>query len=125
MRILKSLPIWPIHSSEERFIDATSGILLTYKLPFFSFHNNTNFYKCDESDFKVLTKLRQTPCINELNYVKDYIIPDLKDYSPSQDYITFLKNVLNLENQEIENQLKSHESIPNKSLNFTKADTLY
>src|SRR5581483_2777760 len=45
MDTLSSLPIWPIHSSEEKFLDAKSGYLLPYELPFFSFSQDTIFYK--------------------------------------------------------------------------------
>ncbi|CAB5344104.1 unnamed protein product [Rhizophagus irregularis] len=71
--ILVSLPIWPIHSCEDNLIDARSGILLPYELPFFSFHKNTTIYKCNsKSDFTTLTKLGAT-FISELDYVKDHI----------------------------------------------------
>src|SRR2546430_38149 len=104
MDIIKTLPIWPIHSSKEnKFIDATTGDLLTYKLKYFSFYQDTNFYKCDsESDFNALTKLGATP-VNELVYVRNYIMPQLTSLFPtsSEEYITFLQSVLSLGNQDI------------------------
>jgi hypothetical protein len=133
MDTLRSLPIWPIYSNEKerKFIDATSGNLLTYRLPFFSFQKNINFYKCDDvSDFNALTKLRrksplEATCINESNYLMNYIIPDLENFVPSQKYVTFLKGLLSLENHNIE-YLKKYKVIPNKSLTtFARADTLY
>lgn len=126
MNILCSLPIWPLHSSEDKFIDAKSGKLLPFKLPFFSFDKNTEFYKCDrEIDFKVLCILGVTP-MSELEYIKKNIIPKLKDFqTPSQEYINFLQSILS-GNQEIEKHLKKYRAIPNGSLTeFVKADALY
>src|SRR3954447_22365916 len=102
MKVLRSLPIWSLHSSESNFINATSGKLLPYKLPFFSFDINTNFYKCDhESDFNALTKLGATS-ITELEYFEKYITPQLKEFpEPSNEYIKFLQSILSSENQEI------------------------
>src|SRR4051812_26393520 len=103
MRILKSLPIWPTHSSEDKFIDVTSGYLL--RLPFFSFYPPvTDFYKFDsESDLNALTKLGATE-MSEPEYIKSYIIPSIttKFPEPSKEYITFLQRVLSLGNKEIE-----------------------
>ncbi|RIA90188.1 hypothetical protein C1645_823689 [Glomus cerebriforme] len=129
MDTLKSLPIWPVHSSENKFIDATSGKLLTYKLPsFFSFYQETKFYRRDnESDFNTLIKLGTTS-VDELEYVKNHIIPPLFTLclEPSQEYINFLQSVLSLGNQEIEQCLKCYPVIPNKSLTtFVKVETLY
>jgi hypothetical protein len=130
MSILKSLPIWPVHSSEDNFIDATSGNLLTYKLKFFSFFQNTDFYKCNESDFYALDKLGAT-LIGELDYIRQYIIRPILTMTPapkpSKDYITFLQDVLSLENhQEIELFIKHYPVVPNKSLTaLVKANTLY
>ncbi|CAB5189595.1 unnamed protein product [Rhizophagus irregularis] len=126
MNILCSLPIWPLHSSEDKFIDAKSGKLLPYKLPFFSFDKNTEFYKCDrEMDFEVLRILGVTP-MSELEYIKKNIIPKFKDFqTPSQKYIDFLQSILS-GNQEIEKHLKKYPAIPNGSLTeFVKADALY
>jgi hypothetical protein len=127
--ILVSLPIWSTHSCEDNLINARhgSGILLPYKLPFFSFHKNTTFYKCnDKSDFDTLTKLRATS-ISELHYVKDHILPSFEKFStPPQEYIPFLQAVLSLNNPEIEEYFKYREVIPNKSLTeFVSANTLY
>src|SRR5207248_8577105 len=100
MRILKSLPIWQIHYCEDKFINATSGTLLPYKLPFFSFRNNTNFYKCDsETEFNMLLKLGVT-YISELDYVKKHLLSGFSKRSSalSSDYIPFLQNVLSLRN---------------------------
>ncbi|EXX51199.1 hypothetical protein RirG_263920 [Rhizophagus irregularis DAOM 197198w] len=130
MSILKSLPIWPVHSSDDNFIDATSGKLLTYKLKFFSFSKNTDLYKCKESDFNALNKLGAV-LIGELEYILQYIIRPIFTKTPtpipSKDYITFLQNVLSLENhQEIELFIKHYPVVPNKSLTaFVKANTLY
>ncbi|CAG8453449.1 13573_t:CDS:10 [Rhizophagus irregularis] len=128
IKILRSLPIWPIHSGEEKFIDATAGKLLTYKLPFFSFDNNTDFYKYDrESDFKLLSRLGTT-LIKGLEYFESYIIPHIAEKSliPSQEYIIFLKNFLNSSGYHEIKCLEQYQMIPNKSLTaFVKADTLY
>lgn len=127
MNTLRSLPIWPLHSSEDKFIDAKSGKLLPFKLPFFSFDKNTEFYKCDrEIDFEALIILGVTP-MSELEYVKKNIIPKLKGFpTPSQEYINFLQNILSSGNQEIEKHLKKYRAIPNGSLTeFVKADALY
>jgi hypothetical protein len=124
---LRSLPIWPLHSSENKFIDAKSGKLLPFKLPFFSFDQNTEFYKCErETDFKALTILGAT-LLNELEYVKKYIIPKLEGFqTPSQEYINFLRNILSSGNQEIEKYLREYRAIPNRSLTaFVRADALY
>src|SRR5688572_18504689 len=110
METLMSLPIWPIHSDEkDMFIDAKSGILLPFKLPFFSFRRKTTFYKCDhETDFNTLTSLNaQTK--SELEYLKEYLLPEFMDYSKPIDcpgYVPFLLKVLSLENSEIEQYLK-------------------
>ncbi len=46
--------------------------------------------------------------------------------TPSKEYIKFLKSVLSLENQEIEQYFKYQKVIPNKSLNdFVSANELY
>ncbi|GBC07902.1 hypothetical protein RclHR1_07770002 [Rhizophagus clarus] len=131
MDTLRSLPIWPIHHGKEgKFIDAMSGKLLTHKLPFFSFRENTDFYKCDQiSDFQSLTILRlkqpkEITYMNELNYFKYHIVPDLENFPPSKDYINFLKEVLYL-GKKIDD-LKQYKMIPNKLLTaFARADTLY
>ncbi|GES91935.1 sacsin isoform X1 [Rhizophagus clarus] len=128
--ILKSLPIWPIHSCEDNYIDATSGNLFTYKLRFFSFFQNTDIYKCNESDFNALKKLGAT-LIGELEYIVRHIIRPISTMTPvptpSKEYIAFLQDVLSSENhQEIELFIKHYPLIPNKSLTaFVKADTLY
>ncbi|CAB4442753.1 unnamed protein product [Rhizophagus irregularis] len=129
MEILKSLPIWPIHSSENKLIDATSGDLPPQELPFFSFHKKTNFYRCDhESDFNALTELGVTP-MDTLEYLKG-IVKQVDDESdelePSQDYVVFLQSVLSLRDREIEKYLGQKEIIPNKPLSdFVNVDTLY
>ncbi|PKC10503.1 hypothetical protein RhiirA5_498400 [Rhizophagus irregularis] len=125
--ILVSLPIWSIHSCEDNLIDARSGILLPYELPFFSFHKNTIIYKCNsKSDFITLTKLGAT-FISELDYVKDHIIPSfIKFKTPPREYIPFLQAVLLLNNSEIEEYFRHREVIPNKSLTeFVSAGALY
>ncbi|GES98868.1 sacsin isoform X2 [Rhizophagus clarus] len=125
--ILVSLPIWSIHSCEDNFINARSGILLPYDLPFFSFRKNTTFYKCNnKSDFNTLVKLG-AKFISELDYVKDHILPSFKAFStPPRDYIPFLQAILLLNNPEIEQYFRQREVIPNKSLTeFVSADTLY
>lgn len=127
MKALKSLPIWPVRSSENKFIDATSGKLPTNKLPFFSFDEKTNFYRCDhESDFHALKELGVTP-ISEREYLEiivKYITTEFP--KPSQNYVVFLQYVLSLENQDIENYLKRFPVIPNESLTkFVKVNTLY
>jgi hypothetical protein len=126
MKILRSLPIWPLHSTENRFIDATSGDLLPQKFPFFSFHEKTNFYRCDhESDFNALTKLGVTP-MNKLEYLNGIVKQVGNEYEPSQDYVEFLQSVLSLGDQEIEEYLGLKEIIPNKPLSgFFSVDTLY
>ncbi|CAG8565122.1 11422_t:CDS:10 [Rhizophagus irregularis] len=134
MKILRSLPIWPIHSSENKFIDATTGDLPPRKLPFFSFHKKTNFYRCDhESDFNALTKLGVTP-MDTLEYLKGIVkqVVDESDHSdedefePSQAYVIFLQRVLLLRDREIEKYLGPKEIIPNKPLSdFAHVDTLY
>ncbi|GES91901.1 hypothetical protein GLOIN_2v552263 [Rhizophagus clarus] len=133
MDTLKSLPIWPMHTSENKFNDAISGNLLTNKLPFFSFDQDTNFYKCDnESDFNVLTKLG-AKSVNELEYIKHYIVPTLSTQfpEPSAEYISFLQSVLSLGNREIEQCLKLYQAIPNQpdteqSVSYlARVDTLY
>ncbi len=122
MKILRSLPIWPIHSCDDVFINAESGILLPHKLPYFSFCQNINFYKCDEADFNVLFVLGATS-IDELDYVK-HVIPE--HMIPSQEYITFLQSVLSLGNRNIEQYLEQYPAIPDESLNtLVKANTLY
>src|SRR4051812_11389300 len=124
MNILRSLPIWPIHSYNDKFIDAKSGTLLPYQLPFFSFQQN-KFYKCDEHDFNALFNLKAT-FIDELEYVTKYFIPQYIDTTPSQDYITFLQSILSLGNRQIEQYFEHYAVIPNKSLEkLVKANTLY
>jgi hypothetical protein len=124
MNILRSLPIWPIHSCNDKFINAKSGILLPYQLPFFSFQQN-NFYKCDELDFNALFQL-DAESIDELEYVTKYFIPQYIDTTPSQDYITFLQSVLSLGNHEIEQYFGYYPLIPNKSLEkMVMVNTLY
>ncbi|CAB4479085.1 uncharacterized protein OCT59_027473 [Rhizophagus irregularis] len=133
MDTLKSLPIWPMHSSENRFNDAISGNLLTYKLPFFSFNQDTNFYRCNnESDFNVLTKLGANP-VDELEYIRHYIVPVLTTQfpEPSEEYINFLQSVLSLRNREIEQCLRLYQAVPNQPgteqsvSSLVRADTLY
>src|SRR6266498_969885 len=128
MKILKSLPIWPIHSSKkkERFIDAASGILYPLKIEFFSFQKNTNFYKCDESDFNTLNCLNAKE-ITILKYVEDYLLPGfIVTSTPSQKYVDFLQKVLSLNKPEIGQCFVSKQVIPNKSLTaFVSANTLY
>ncbi|PKY41139.1 hypothetical protein RhiirA4_353484, partial [Rhizophagus irregularis] len=134
MDTLKSLPIWPMHSSENKFKDAISGILLTYKLPFFSFNQNTFFYRCDnELDFNVLTKLGANS-VDELEYIK-YLVPTptlITQFSEhSKKYINFLQSVLSLGNHEIEQYLKLYQIIPNQLdtdqsvSSLVRVDTLY
>ncbi|CAG8697672.1 13615_t:CDS:10 [Rhizophagus irregularis] len=126
MDILVSLPIWPIHFCEDN-INARSGILLPYDLPFFSFRRDISIYKCnDKSDFNTLIKLGAT-FITELDYVKDQILPSFAKFStPPKEYIPFLQAVLLLNNSEIEEYFKQEEVIPNKSLTeFVSANTLY
>src|SRR5205807_6146321 len=109
MNILRSLPIWPIHSCDDDFIDAESGILLPYKLPFFSFQQfqQDNFYKCDELDFNALFNLGAKE-IDELKYVTEYFIPQYINTTPTQNYITFLQSVLSLGNREIEQYFEQY-----------------
>ncbi|GBB96452.1 hypothetical protein RclHR1_02760005 [Rhizophagus clarus] len=123
---LVSLPIWPVHSSENIFVDAKSGILHSFGFSFFSFRNDTNFYNCElENVENMLSKLGAT-FMNEIEYIKYHILPDIKSSTPSQNYISFLSYILSLENPEIEECLKQNEVIPNKSLTkFVRADTLY
>ncbi|RIA90176.1 hypothetical protein C1645_164705 [Glomus cerebriforme] len=126
MKVLRSLPIWPIHSNEEKFIDATAGKLLWYRPSFFSFDANTNFYKCDRESFQALTDIGASR-IEISEYIRDYIIPQITTKSPipSKDYITFLQKVLSLRNVGIE-YLRQYKLIPNKSLTaFMRADDLY
>ncbi|CAB4393354.1 unnamed protein product [Rhizophagus irregularis] len=125
MDILVSLPIWPIHTCEDN-INARSGILLPYDLPFFSFRRDS-IYKCnDKSDFNTLIKLGAT-FITEFDYVKDQKLPSFTKFStPPKEYIPFLRAVLLLNNSEIEEYFKQQEVIPNRSLTeFVSADTLY
>jgi hypothetical protein len=133
MDTLRSLPIWPMHSSENKLNDAISGNLLTYKLPFFSFDQETNFYKCNnESDFNVLTKLG-AKFVDELEYIKHYIVPTLTTQfpEPSEEYVSFLQGVLSLKNHEIEQCLRLYQAIPNQPdtdqsvSSLVRADTLY
>ncbi|RIA92338.1 hypothetical protein C1645_765344 [Glomus cerebriforme] len=127
MKVLRSLPIWPIHSSEEKFIDAAAGKLLSNNLPFFSFDTNTNFYQRDRGSFEALTKIGASLIEDESKYLQDYIIPQINTKSPipSKDYITFLQNILSLRNVGIED-LRQYQLIPNKSLTtFMRADSLY
>ncbi|CAB4387504.1 unnamed protein product [Rhizophagus irregularis] len=121
--ILASLPIWPVYSKKNIFIDAKSGIIHS-GITFFSFRDNTNFYNC--FFFKdTLRKLGATS-INEIDFIKNHILPDLKSSTPSKDYIHFLKYTLSSNNPEIEKCFKQHEAIPNKSLTkFVNVDTLY
>src|SRR4051812_20095868 len=100
MNILKSLPIWPLHSSNAKFVDATSGKLHPYKLPFFSFSKKTDFYTLD--DHKALVKLGVIP-MNELKYLEVIVHQITKEFSrPSQGYVTFLNVLLSLGINEIE-----------------------
>jgi hypothetical protein len=109
----------------DKFIDTKSGILLPYNLPFFSFQQNVNFYKCDDLDFRTLLGLSVT-YIDEEKYIKDYFISHHINTPPSQDYIAFLQSVLSLGKREIEQYFESYPSIPNKSLTaLVKANTLY
>ncbi|PKY50266.1 hypothetical protein RhiirA4_466651 [Rhizophagus irregularis] len=125
MKALKSLPIWPVRSSENKLIDATSGKLPTNKLPFFSFDEKTDFYRCDhESDFHVLTELGVTP-MNELELLKIIVTHITTEFpKPSQNYVAFLRCVLYLENEDIENYLRRVPFLPNKPLTkFAKVST--
>lgn len=127
MKALKSLPIWPVRSSENKFIDATSGKLPTNKLPFFSFDEKIDFYRCDhESDFHALTELGVTP-MNELEFLEIIVTHITTEFpKPSQNYVDFLQRVLSLENKNIEDYLKRFPVIPNEPLTkFVKANTLY
>ncbi|GBB90419.1 hypothetical protein RclHR1_17380001 [Rhizophagus clarus] len=126
MRILRSLPIWPLYSPGNKFIDATSGNLLPRKLPFFSFRETKKFYRCDhESDFNALIKLGVAP-MDKLKYLKDIVKQVDGESEPSQDYVIFLQSVLSLRDQEIEECLGPEEIIPNRPLrDFVKVDTLY
>ncbi|GES91903.1 histidine kinase-like ATPase [Rhizophagus clarus] len=102
MNVLKSLPIWPLRSPKNKFIDATSGKLLTNKIPFFSFDEKIDFYRCDnESDFYALNGLGVTS-INEFEYLEIIVTYITTEFpSPSQDYVDFLKYFLSLGNQEL------------------------
>ncbi|UZO07228.1 uncharacterized protein OCT59_027521 [Rhizophagus irregularis] len=125
MNVLRSFPIWPVHSCDNKFIDAGSGILLPHNLPFFSFQQIGNFYKCDEYDFRTLFGLSVT-YIDEEKYIKDYFIPQHINTLPSEDYITFLQKILSLGKREIEQYFELYPLIPNKSLTaLVKANTLY
>ncbi|CAG8636620.1 9275_t:CDS:2, partial [Funneliformis caledonium] len=127
MDILRSLPIWPIHSNEGVFIDVNSGTLYPSKLSYFKFHENTDFYKCDhESDFNALTRLGASS-VNVLEYVKDpLLIIYTRSSSPFHDYIPFLQSVLRLEIPEIEQYLKDKQVVPKNSLSgFVSANELY
>ncbi len=69
MNILSSIPIWPIHSCQDKFIDAKSGIPFPFKLRFFSFRKDTTFYKCeDELDFNTLRSMN-AKTITELKII--------------------------------------------------------
>ncbi|GBC02577.1 hypothetical protein RclHR1_00470007 [Rhizophagus clarus] len=125
LNILRSLPIWPVHSCGDKLIDAKSGILLPYNLPFFSFQQNNDFYKCDELDFRTLFGLNVT-YIDEEKYIQEYFIPHHINTTPSQDYIIFLQRILSLGKREIEQYFELYPLIPNKSLTaLVKANTLY
>ncbi|GES91936.1 BTB/POZ protein [Rhizophagus clarus] len=125
LNILRSLPIWPVHSCDDKFIDAESGILLPHNLPFFSFQQNDDFYKCDEFEFRILFGLNVT-YIDEEEYFKDYFIPHHINTTPSRNYITFMQRILSLGKREIERYFELYPLIPNKSLTaLVKANTLY
>ncbi|CAG8638947.1 3619_t:CDS:10 [Rhizophagus irregularis] len=126
LRSLRSLPIWPICSSDDKFIDAKSGILLPHNLPFFPLQENVHFYKCDnENDYNALFNLGANS-IDELEYVRDHFLPQHIYTKPSEEYINFLKKVLSLENGEIEQFLKECQVIPNVTHeSLVKANTLY
>ncbi len=128
MKILNSLSIWPTYSCEEKFIDATSGILYPPDILFFFFQKNTNFYKYNKNSnyYNILKKLG-AKTITELEYVRDHLLSGFTVSStPSQEYVDFLQNVLTLKNPEIEKWFSHEQLIPNRSLTaFVSANTLY
>ncbi|CAG8702047.1 15846_t:CDS:2, partial [Funneliformis caledonium] len=129
LSIRSSLPIWPIQNCEDKFIDAKSGILLPFDLPFFTFSKNTNFYKCELENENLALVSLNAKVITELQYVKKYLLPDFEIHSIPKDcegYIPLLKKLLSLKNFDIEYLLKNKKVIPNKSLSaFVSANELY
>ncbi|GES93021.1 histidine kinase-like ATPase [Rhizophagus clarus] len=130
MDIVRSLPIWETNLCDGEYSDATSGILLPFGFPFYSFRQNSNVYKPTKKDHASLTKLGTT-CKNGSELLKD-LVQQINTLfpNPSQHpkYTTFLKKILSdkWRNDQIEQFLKIYPMFPNKTLTeFVKINTLY
>lgn len=130
MDILRSLPIWEVNLSDDKFFDATSGILLPHDFPFYSFRQNSNVYKPTKKDHASLTKLGAA-CKSGLGLLED-LIQQINTLfpTPSQHpkYTTFLRKILSKKwrNDQIVRYLKKYPMFPNKTLTeFVKINTLY
>ncbi|CAB5149034.1 unnamed protein product [Rhizophagus irregularis] len=130
MDILRSLPIWEYNLCDGKFFDATSGILLPYGFPFYSFRENSNVYKPTKKDYASLTKLGAA-CNGGLDLLED-LIQQINTLfpTPSQHpkYITFLRKILSdkWRNDQIVRYLIKYPMFINKTFTeFVKINTLY
>lgn len=130
MDILRSLPIWQVNLCADKFFDATSGILLPYDFPFYSFRQNSNIYRLAKKDHASLTKLG-APCKGGLELLEG-LIQEINTLFPTPSkhpkYSTFLRKILSdkWRNDQIVQYLTKYPMFPNKTLTeFVKINTLY
>ncbi|CAG8439326.1 13230_t:CDS:10 [Acaulospora colombiana] len=122
LKIIQSLPVWPIHSHDNYFIAAKNGCLIKSKLKLFSFVGMKVFKFESDEDYDALSYIKAKP-INELEYITHYYKHMSVAYSTG--YMKFLQSILLLRDNGIEKFLKDREVIPNKDCTLVKVSTLY
>ncbi|CAG8447665.1 205_t:CDS:10 [Acaulospora colombiana] len=111
LKIIQSLPIWPTYP-QGSLIAANRGCLLNSKLKICS-SSHEKIFKVESGKYYDTLSYLNPKSMNELEYITNYY--ECTNVTPDDDeYLEFLKSVLILENDKIENYLKNNEVIPNK-----------
>ncbi|CAG8526319.1 334_t:CDS:2, partial [Acaulospora colombiana] len=122
LEVIRDFPIWPVYSSDD-FIAAHEGCLLKSRLKIYSLPEMKIFRIESDTDYNSLKYLKSR-CIDELEYITYYYY--YTEIRLDSKYIEFLKRVLLLGNNEIENHLCKLEVIPNKNHTMvSKVNELY
>ncbi|KAF0428041.1 Sacsin [Gigaspora margarita] len=124
---LKTLPIWPTKSLDENvFISANSGLLIPQDLPLFSSDQNAKVFNAESDDDYLTLYALEVRMLDQLEYVRDNIIPYIVALGPIKECLDILKSIISIKDRDIESCLSLHPIFPNNSLTrLAKANELY
>ncbi|CAG8459386.1 23598_t:CDS:10, partial [Dentiscutata erythropus] len=123
IQFVKTLPIW-LTQSRSTCVSAQEGMLPEPEIPLFNIKGKSNILLIEsDSDFSTLHSIG-AKVIDAGKYFKKHL--DLQTIKLDQQYIEFIKAVLSLKKNDIENYLSSLKIVPDYNLaKLVRANTLY